>query len=185
MTRLLLIHAGPTPWDVENRVAGAHSLPLTDDALAAARSLVDAIATPLTALYLHRDNEACRQVGEMIGAKFSTRLRNREELRELRLGLWEGLTREELRRRFPTAFPQWEERPQTVTPPEGESIEQAVGRVTPALKKIVKRNRGGAVALVLRPMVMQIVRGLLQKEPTDAIAAHLQNVDMMETMELE
>ena len=183
MTRVLLIHAGPTPWDVENRLAGAHSLPLTADAVAAARSLVDAIGAPVTALNLDRANEACLQVGEMIGGKFSLRMRDREEFREMRLGLWEGLTREELRRRFPTAFPQWEERPQTVTPPEGESIEQAVGRVEPALAKTLRKNRGGTVAIVLRPMVMQMVRGLLQKESAGQIAEHLQNVDVMETME--
>ena len=185
MTRVLLIHAGPTPWDVENRLAGAHSLPLTADAVAAARSLVDAIATPVTAVNLDRGNEACLQVGEMIGAKFSLRMRDRDEFREMRLGLWEGLTREELRRRFPTAFPQWEEHPHTVTPPEGESIEQAIARVEPALTKTLRRNRGGTVALVLRPMVMQIVRGLLKKEPPQTIASHLQNVDVMETMEVE
>src|SRR5438270_4870694 len=111
MTRVLVIHAGPTPWDAENRLTGAHSLPLTPDAALAARSLVDAMATPIGGLYLCRDNEACEQVGQIVGAKFGVRLRDRPELEELHLGLWEGLTRDELKRRFPTIFPQWEDEP--------------------------------------------------------------------------
>ena len=39
MTRVVLIKAGPTPWDVEQRIAGNLPLPLTDDALAPAVEL--------------------------------------------------------------------------------------------------------------------------------------------------
>jgi broad specificity phosphatase PhoE len=184
MTRLLLIHAGPTPWDAENRLTGSHSLPLTPDAQVAAQSLVDAIAVPPTGLYLCRADEACEQVGRMVGKRFGLRLRDRPEFAELKLGLWEGLEREELRRRFSTIFPQWEEQPLSVIPPEGESLQEAIDRVKPALQKILRRNRDGNVAIVLRPLAMQIVSGLLHDEDGAKIAAHLHNIDVMETIEL-
>jgi broad specificity phosphatase PhoE len=186
MPRLLLIHAGPTPWDVENRVVGAHGLPLTSDAVAAAKSLVEALPDGVTAIYLSKANEACLQVGKMLAARFNLRLRDRPELAEMNLGLWQGLTRDELARRYPTVIPQWQEAPLTVRPPEGESLEDAVNRVRPGLDKILRRNRGGGtVVLVLRPLVMQIVHGLLRHEEPQVIAKHLQNVDVMETMEVE
>lgn len=185
MTRVLLIHAGPTKWDEENRLTGAHSLPLTDDAALAAKGLVEAVARPPTGLYLCRDNEACEQVGKMIAEKFNLRLRDRPELQELKLGLWEGLTRDELRRRIPTVVKQWHDDPLRVQPPQGESIPQAIERVRPAVRKIVRRNPDGVVAIVVRPYVMQIVRGLLLNEPPSVIASHLQNVDMMETIEVD
>jgi broad specificity phosphatase PhoE len=183
MTRVLLIHAGPTPWDAENRLTGSHSLPLTEDGLSAVRALVDAIAGPVTGLYLCRDNEACEQAGRIVSEKFKLRLRDRPELQELRLGLWEGLTRDELHRRFSTVFTQWEEQPLTVHPPEGESVSEAVDRVRPVVRKILRRNADGVVAIVVRPYVMQIVRGLVLREPAAVIAAHLHNVDLMETIE--
>src|SRR5438105_5602242 len=132
MTQVLLIHAGPTPWDVENRLTGAHGLPLTADAVAAAKSLVGALPEGLTAIYLCKSNEACLQVGKLLAARFRLRLRDRPELNEINLGLWEGLTRDELNRRFPSVIPQWEEAPLTVRPPEGESVPDAIARVQPA-----------------------------------------------------
>ncbi len=184
MISVLLIHAGPTPWDVANRLTGAQSLPLTADAVAAIKSLVEAIAARPTALYLHLANEACRETGELLAARFGLRLKDYEALGEMRLGLWEGLTRDEVRRRFPTVIPQWQEDPLSVRPPEGESLGEAIDRVRPTLEKILRKNRGGVIALILRPLMMQIVRGLLSGETPEAIARHLNNVDVMETIEV-
>jgi broad specificity phosphatase PhoE len=184
MTKLLLIHAGPTPWDEENRLTGAHSLPLIPDAVAAARSLLEALP-PLTAVYAAKANEACWQVAQLIGQRFKLRPRDLPDLNEMKLGLWEGLTRDELRRRFPSVVPQWQEAPLTVRPPEGESLEDTIARVEPAVRKVLRRNRGGTVALPLRPLAMQIIHGLLRNESPETIASHLQNVDVMETIEVE
>lgn len=184
MTRVLLIHAGPTPWDVENRLTGAHSLPLTKDAAAAMKALVDALPMP-TAIYLCQANEACLEAGNMLAEKFGVRIRDTAALEEMRLGLWEGLTREEVRRRFPTVTQQWQEDPLSVLPPEGESLGESIERIEPALKKILRRNREGVVALVLRPFAMQIVLGLLRGESPQVIATHLNNVDVMERIDVE
>ena len=184
MTRVLLIHAGPTPWDDANRLTGAQSLPLTADAVAAIQSLVEAIATNPTVVYVHLANEACRQAGELVAARFDVRLKDAEALGEMRLGLWEGLTRDEVLRRFPTVIPQWQTDPLSVRPPEGESLGEAIDRVRPALEKILRKNRGGVVALILRPLMMQIIRGLLSGESPEVIAGHLNNVDVMETVEV-
>ena len=184
MTRVILIHAGPTPWDADNRVTGAHSLPLTTDGVAAIKLLAESLDPPPTALYLDHQNEACLEAGNLLVEKFEIRLRDDERLGEFRLGLWEGLTREELRRRFPSVVPQWQENPLSVYPPEGESLGEAIERVRPALTKILQKQRGGVVCLVLRPLMLQIVAGLLRTESPEAIAHHLNNVDVMETMEL-
>jgi broad specificity phosphatase PhoE len=185
MTRVLLIHAGPTPWDEENRLTGAHSLPLTPDAVVAARSLIDALAaTPPTGLYLCKSNEACRQVGGMLAEGFNLRIRDKPALEEMRLGLWEGLTRDEVRHRFPSVTSQWQDDPLSVLPPGGESLGAVIERVEPTLRKIMRRNRGGEVAIVLRPLAMQVARGLLRGESARQIASHLNNVDVMERIEI-
>jgi broad specificity phosphatase PhoE len=184
LTRVLLIHAGPTPWDEVNRLTGAHSLPLSPDAELSIRALVDAMVAPVTGLYLCRDNEACEQAAQIFGHKFGLKLRDRPEFEELHLGLWEGLTRDELRRRFPTVFDRWEVDALAVVPPQGETLGDAIDRVRPALRKVLRRNASGTVALALRPHVMQIVRGLLHGETPQVIASHLHNVDVMETIEI-
>jgi broad specificity phosphatase PhoE len=184
MTRVFLIHAGPTPWDAENRLTGAHSLPLTSEAAAAIRTLVDAIADPVTAIYACRANEACLAVAKMLGEKFQLRPRDRPELDEVHLGLWEGLTRDEVEHRFPSVFAAWEEQPMSVVPPDGESLPQAAARIGPALQKLLKRNRAGTVALALRPLALQIVAGLLRAQAPETIAGHLHAATAMETINI-
>jgi broad specificity phosphatase PhoE len=187
MPKFLLIHAGPTPWDDEDRVSGDHTLPLTDEARAALVHVVDSISEMVTAVYRPRQNEACDEVARMIAHRFRLRPRDSPDLDGWHLGLWQGLRREDVKRRFPTVIQQWEDSPATVVPPEGESFEEAVDRLRDATRDIVRRNRDGVVALALRPMAMQMIAGLLRRESLEAIARglHLQNLPPVETIDLD
>jgi probable phosphoglycerate mutase len=120
----------------------------------------------------------------MLGEKFDIRPKDKPELDEVRLGLWEGLTRDELEHRFETVFPLWLEQPLAVTPPDGESLPEAIQRIDPVVRKLLRRRRGAVMALVLRPLTLQIVAGLLRAEANEAIASHLHSVELMETIEL-
>jgi broad specificity phosphatase PhoE len=184
MTHLLLIHAGPTPWDVEDRLVGNHPLPLTDLARATIDGVVRNLQYPISVIYCFRKNEAADQAAKIVAVRFGLRPRDSAALDEVNLGLWQGLTRSELRFRFPTVFPQWEENPLAVNPPDGESLPDAINRIQAGIKGILRRNRGVAVALPLRPMAMQITIGLLRRETPEQIAGHLHNTSAIETINL-
>ena len=159
-------------------------MPLTAEGTATIELLVNGISEKVTAIYACKANEACQAVAKMLGATFGLRWRDRPELDELHLGLWQGLTRDELEHRFPSVFPMWEEQPLSVNPPDGESLAQAVERIDMPLRKLLRRNRGGVVVLVLRPLALQIVAGLLRGEGPEAIASHLHVATAMETIEV-
>jgi broad specificity phosphatase PhoE len=184
MTRVVLIQAGPTPWDEEERLAGAHTLPLTDGALQAIRALVERIDYPVHAVYRAAGNEAADQVAKCVAHKFHLRARDARELDELNLGLWQGLRGAEVRSRFPSAYARWEEDPLSVNPPEGESLADAIGRLRGALAKVLRRNRGHAVVLALRPMAMQIVAGILRLQSPEQISQHLHDRLPVETIDI-
>jgi broad specificity phosphatase PhoE len=98
--------------------------------------------------------------------------------------LWQGLTRSELKFRYPSTFPQWEETPQAVNPPDGEALDEAVQRLQLGLRRALRRQRGAVVVLALRPMALQIVLGLFKGQNTPAIARHLHNPSTIETMSI-
>jgi broad specificity phosphatase PhoE len=183
-TRVLLIEAGPTPWDAEGRISGSMSLPLTAEAIDAVGHLVDSLGESVASVYRPAANEACDQVAKIVAKKFEIRPRDNEDLQEVHMGLWEGLTREELKLRFPTVFPQWCSNPLSVTPPEGEPVEAAIGRIGTALARILRRNRGLTLALSLRPMALQIAAGVILGEPPDQIARHLHERQAMASMDV-
>lgn len=184
MTQILLIHAGPTPWDVEDRLVGNHPLPLTDLARVTIEGIVQSVPHQLSVVYRFKKNEASDQTARLIAERFQIRASDSAALDEVNLGLWQGLTRSDLHFRFPTVFAQWEENPLAVNPPEGETLLNAIVRVQVGLKRILKRNRGVAVAFSLRPMAMQITLGLLRGENPQQIAGHLHKTSAVETIDL-
>ena len=184
-TRAVLIQAGPTPWDVEGRIVGNSSLPLTAEAVDAIRHRLEEIPAPIDSVYRAAGNEACNQVAQMIARKHELRPRNRPDLDEVRLGLWQGLLPDDVRARFPTVFRQWEEQPLSVTPPDGEMLQQAIGRIKTALVKIIRRNKDHTIVLPLRPMALQIARGVLRLQSSCQIAEHLRERQAAETIEID
>lgn len=184
MTRVVLIQAAPTHWDAEGRLAGRQTLPLTDEARSAIESLVQGLDFPIDAVYRSTGNEASDQSAKIVAGKYQLRPRGSGELDELNVGLWEGLRPEEIRARFPSAFPRWEENALGVNPPDGEPLADAIERLRGALRRILRRNRGDCVALVLRPMALQIILGLLRLQSSEQIGSHLHNRTPIETIDV-
>jgi len=181
MTHVVLIKAGPTPWEAETRLVGNLSLPLTEDARAKIMVLLDELP-PIDTVYHFKKNEACHAVAKMVATKSKIPARDNAKLDEWSLGLWQGLRMEELHQRYPTAIEQWEQSPASVVPPEGEAFEDVVSRLHGAVRNIVRRNAGYTIAIPLRPMAMQITGGILRRENAEQIAAHLHNDTPMETI---
>lgn len=180
-----MIAAGPTPWDVEGRIVGNSSLPLTAEAMDAIRHLLDDVRSPINGVYRAAANEACDQVAQIVARKHALRPRDNPDLDEVRMGLWQGLLPEDIRARFPTVFRQWEEQPLQVTPPDGEPLEAAIQRIRSALNRIIRRNKGFTVALALRPMAFQITRGILHVQSAAQIAGRLRERLAIETIEID
>jgi broad specificity phosphatase PhoE len=185
VTRVVLIQAGPTPWDGEGRIVGAASLPLIAEAKDAIRHLLETLPFNIEGVYHPAGNEACHEAAQIIAHKYNLRPRDNVNLDEFRLGLWEGLPADEVRSRFPTVFPQWEDHPLAVTPPDGEPLESAIARIQGALVRILRRNKGLTIALALRPMALQIAAGALRGQKGEEIAAHLHEMHPFETIELD
>lgn len=185
MTRVLLIQAGPTPWDIEGRLGGRHSLPLQPEARAWIQSTVDQLTGPPVVVYRAKRNEACDETAKIVATQFNLRPRDHTDLDEIDFGLWQGLTRNELRTRFPKAFAQWEKNPATVNAPDGETLANVIERLTHALRSIVVRNRGTTIAIAMRPMSMRVAAGILIGDSLDQIAEHLHEATPLETIELD
>lgn len=184
-TRVLIFEAGPTPWDVEGRLVGNSSLPLTAEAMDAIRHLLEDIKSPVDAIYRPASNEACIQAAQIISERLGIRARDNADLGEVSLGLWQGLLPEEIRQRFPTVYAKWKENPLQVTPPDGEPLVSAIQRIGDAARQIVRRNHNTCVALVLRPMASQIAAGALSGRPPEEIAGRLHHRQPMETIEVD
>ena len=164
MASVYVIQTGRTTWDEQTRIESAPGAPLTatgrQDVADAARELA---ALSISAIYAC-GGEAEQQTAELVAEAADAKVRTSEELRELDYGLWQGLTREEIKRRQPKLYRQWTDSPASVRPPGGETLEEARRRLCKAVRDIVKRHKNGRALLVLRPVAFALLRCMARHE---------------------
>src|SRR5262249_37670517 len=88
-----------------------------------------------------------------------------DDLHEVKLGHWAGLTDAEFRERFPSVYRQWKDDPTTVEPPEGESLDAAATRLEAALARVIRRRRQSCVAVVTGPVAVATLSLRLESAP--------------------
>ena len=160
--KVALIPCGTTEWAREGRLLGRVEL----DPSPAAESQVSQWGEILRAEELgkifYAPDILSRTTAENIGRQLNVPIKPLEGLLEIDLGLWAGLTEEELKKRFAKAHRQLVDSPLNVSPPEGEDFSDAADRVKSCLKKRIKPNGKGAIGLVMRPFMFAMTQNLLQ-----------------------
>jgi len=158
MTRLILIPTAQTDWQAQGRLVGDADLPLNEvghrQAIADGQGLVGLAPTVIRS----GPEQAARQTASSIAHELHLRSRPVKELRELDLGHWEGLTVEDFSERFAKVYRQWRDDPQSIEPPEGETISDAAARLTAGVKRILKRHPDEVAAVVVGPFANAILR---------------------------
>lgn len=190
--RVVLVRAGQTDWDRSGRLQGTCDLPLCPEARGELKNTLTTVGVdPPKAVFCAPDEaslESARMVAAAAKAAGATspKVNAEESLREMDLGLWEGLSEHELTERFPRAARQWQDDPECVCPPEGEAFAEARGRVIGGVRKIIdKAKPGSVVALVLRPIALGTVRCWLTNAGTDQIWSQVEDRPAAEWFEVE
>ncbi len=81
----------------------------------------------------------------------------RDGLREISHGHWEGLTRGEVEERFGDEYANWEEDPFTFAPQGGESGLAVLARALPVIREIVTSHRGERVLVVSHKATIRLL----------------------------
>jgi len=161
MSTVVVIRPGCTDYDDQHRIQGSLDLPLNERGRAEVDSLVQQLAqTRLDVIYAP-PSEPALSTASAIGDSLGVPVKENDGLRNLDQGLWEGLTVEEVRRKFPKVYKQWKESPESICPPEGETVDEAMRRIRKMLQKPLKRK--AAIAVVasepLASLVTWVVTG--------------------------
>ncbi|MEI6240727.1 MAG: histidine phosphatase family protein [Planctomycetia bacterium] len=161
---LVVIRAGSTDFDLHGRIRGTLDIPLCPAGLAEAKAAAMGLsATPPAVIYSAPDAgslETARHVARACGL----RARRLDELLNLDQGLWQGMLVDDIRLKQPRLYRQWQDNPWAVSPPEGELLEDACGRVENVLERMLRRHPTGRIAVVVPAPLDQIVRWLTAGE---------------------
>ncbi len=134
--RLILIRHGETEWNVTLQYQGHANIPLNDRGRWQARAVGERLRQLQASAIYASDIARAWETAEIIGESVGLTPQPMAELREIDVGQWEGLTPEELYRRFPDHMREYERDPARTVRLEGESYAQLQERALVALQCI-------------------------------------------------
>lgn len=92
---------------------------------------------------------------------------------------------EDVKRKQPKVFRQWQEQPETICPPEGETLSRAQDRIQAALTKILKKHKQGALALVVPEPLAGVIRNYLSHSEIGDFWKHSDDCGKWDVISLE
>jgi alpha-ribazole phosphatase len=147
-TRIYLIRHGQVAGYETPAYNGHADVPLTEFGLSQYHQLKERLAdAALTACY-SSDLSRCAIGAGIICSQFGIEPVLKPELRELNIGIWEGMTWSAIIDRYPR---EWQARLDDIVNyrvPEGENLLDLAARAVPVLKEIVRKHRGENVLVV-------------------------------------
>ena len=167
MTSVVLIPWAETDWQSAGRLAAATPLALNDRGQEQAQRWARELAACELAAIYRSDEKTAVQTATVLAEGTEVRAKPAPELKEVGLGLWEGLTETQIQQRFPKVAKLWEDRPASVCPPDGEDLAVASERVKKAIRKIASKHKSGAVGVVLGPLAFKLARCQLEGASLD------------------
>lgn len=147
-TRLILVRHGETEWNRDGRIQGQLDVVLSEVGRAQAKRLAKRLAgEELAAVYtsdLARASETAAIVAEPHGL---TPVLVRQ-LREVCLGVWQGLTMAEVQERYAENYTAWRADSIVNPPLSGECFAEVADRGERAVREIATRHAGETTVVV-------------------------------------
>jgi broad specificity phosphatase PhoE len=165
MFRILLVRPGATEFDQQGRIQGTLNIPLCEDGRRDVEAMVDQLRSePIEALYTG-PSESARQTAEALAVAMDLKPKTLLQLKNLDHGLWQGMLITDVKTKQPKVYRQWQEQPETVCPPQGETISAAKERIQKVLAKLSKKHKSeGLVAVVAPEPLASVMRHVLRHD---------------------
>lgn len=182
MSTVILVRPGCTDFDERKRIQGALDLPLNQRGQTQLTRLLDALRSLPLEQILTGPSEPARSTAAQLAETLDVPLRESRELRNMDFGLWQGLSLDDMRRRFPGALRLLEESPGSVHPPEGEAVQAVLERLQAALKKPLRKY--DTFVIVASEPLAALLRAVLRDAPLEDLSRPLFERDEQSPVEV-
>ena len=189
MVQLLLIRPGITEYDQQGRVQGTLNIPLCEDGRQEVESMIEQLRGQQIAAIYAAPCQSAEQTAECLSNALDVKLKTIDKFENVDYGLWQGMLVADVKAKQPRVYRQWQEQPENVCPPQGETLSEAKQRIAASLAKLAKKHKSDAVfaivvpeplASVIRHVVRHDAYGDLWQSSTET--PHWQLIDLPETV---
>ncbi len=156
-TRLYLVRHGATQLTAEDRFSGAIGVDLSVEGRAQAERLAERLASePISAVYASPLSRTV-ETATILATPHRLPVVQRDGLREISHGHWEGMSRQDVEAQFAEEYAAWDADPFTFAPEGGESGVAVLARALPVIREIVVTHVGQNVLVVSHKATLRLV----------------------------
>ena len=147
-TIIIFIRHGETEWNLSSRLMGQLDSPLTKKGIAQGKAIAERLSKEQFTTLYSSDLGRAYYTAKFISETAEKKIVLEEDLREMNMGIYQGLTKEEMLIKYPKEMRLFEELGQGYTLPGAENILVKDKRVKRVMKKIALRHVGEKVVVV-------------------------------------
>ncbi len=156
-TRLYLVRHGATQLTAEDRFSGAIGVDLSVEGRAQAERLAERLASePISAVYASPLSRTV-ETATILATPHRLPVVQRDGLREISHGHWEGMSRHDVETQFAAEYAAWDADPFTFAPEGGESGLAVLARALPVIREIVVSHVGQNVLVVSHKATLRLL----------------------------
>jgi alpha-ribazole phosphatase/probable phosphoglycerate mutase len=169
--RVFLVRHGETDWNKDFKYQGSTDVPLNKEGLKQAEKLAVRLSSVKPSRVMSSPlSRAYRTAEAIVGrSRANVEIEQREELRELSFGVWEGLSIPEVREKNRELFEKWEQAPFSNTPEGGDVFSDVFERSKLFARDIFESGISGHDTVVVAHggILRAIVAALLRLDDID------------------
>ncbi|MBW2467358.1 MAG: histidine phosphatase family protein [Deltaproteobacteria bacterium] len=155
MTTIYLVRHGITLANKENRFAGRTEEELLDEGKKQIMQVGDSLkSNNISAVYFGPAKRTV-QSGEILGSLLNVPVSSLVGLDEINIPHWDGLTKDEIRRKYNDEYPTWLEAPQTFSLPGCEKLKQVQDRAVREVEYLFGKHEAENLLLVSHLIVLR------------------------------
>jgi broad specificity phosphatase PhoE len=158
MTKIILVRHGHVEGISPERFRGRAELELTPEGRWQAEATARRIQASWTPAALYASPlSRCLATAKPIGRPFGLAPAPVRGLMDIDYGEWQGLTPDEVGRKWPEALDTWQHAPHWAAIPGGESLQAVLTRAVAALRDVIGRHPSDTVVLVGHDSVNRVI----------------------------
>ena len=156
MKKLYITRHGETNWNLQGKTQGIKNSVLTKRGLLQAKTLAMKLKNEnIQGIYssdLSRAKSTAAIIGGLLGIPYNDSIC----LREVNFGKWEGLTNDEIIKKYPIQFQNWRNKPHMFWPPEGENLKKAQERIVLFIKNLIDVSQKDNLLIVSHSTIIKL-----------------------------
>jgi len=156
MTEIILVRHGETEWNVGEIFRGRADVELSENGIKQAELLAEFLGNEKIDAVYSSSMKRALNTAKVIAHHHNLDVEITSGLMEIDFGRWQGMSRQEVIERYPELYKEWTTRPDRVTLPGGESLNDVRERVTIFINEVVARYEG-TVVLVAHRVVNKVL----------------------------